>query len=115
MFAGLVLVVLAAMSGCVKDAHVVKGRGESAVLEQKNDVSTGGIDVRGHVVNEGGRTAKDVVVYFKFFDAGTIFLEEQLLLGDISAGSSGNFSGTFFGPARVDPATFTWEYRIDWD
>jgi len=114
MFAGLVLVMLAAMIGCVKGPDVVKGGGESAVLDLENDRTTGAIDVRGHVVNVGEVTAREVVVFFKFFQAGNLYLEEKLLLGDIPGGGSENFSGTFYGPP-VDAATFSWEYRIEWD
>lgn len=115
IFAGLVLVMLATMSGCVKEAHVEKGGGETAVLvlDERNRI-TGAIDVDGHVVNLGGRTAKDVVVYFKFYDDGTLYLEDDLLLGDISGGSSASFSGRFNGK-QVKASTFTWEYRIEWD
>lgn len=113
MFAALVLVMLTAMVGCFSGPQVDKGRGESAVLEQSNGLNTGRIDVSGHVVNSGGARARDVVLYFKFFDAGTLFLEETLLLGDIAAGSARDFSGAFFGTPVT--GAFTWEYTIDWD
>ena len=51
---------------------------------------------------------------FKFFQDGNLYLEDKLLLGDIPGGGSENFSGTFYGPP-VDAATFSWEYRIEWD
>lgn len=110
----LALAVLAATIGCSNGPHVDKGGGESAVLELENGQPTGRIDVRGHVVNTGGVKALDVVLRFKFYEAGVLYLEEKLLLGDISAGGSASFSGTFFGPA-VDPDAFSWEYRIEWD
>lgn len=112
--AGLVLVMLAATIGCVEGPNVKNGGGETAVLDLENNRTTGAIDVRGHVVNVGGVTAKDVVVSFKFFQAGNLYLEGKLLLGDIPAGGSENYSGTFYGQP-VDAATFSWEFRIEWD
>lgn len=111
--ATLVLVMLTAMVGCLSGPQVDKGGGESAVLEQVDGLNTGRINVSGHVVNSGGAEAHDVVLYFKFYQDGTLFLEETLLLGDISAGNSEDFSGTFFGATVT--GVFTWEYEIDWD
>jgi len=113
MLAALVLVMLTAMSGCLEGPQVDKGGGESAVLEQLNGKNTGRIDVSGHVVNSGWSRAKDVVLSFKFFEAGKVFLEGKLRVGDIAAGDSANFNGSFFGPPVN--GVFTWEYRIDWD
>lgn len=113
MLATLVLVMLTAIVGCLSGPQVDKGGGESAVLEQVDGLNTGRIDVSGHVVNSGGAKAHDVVLYFKFYQDGTLFLEDTLLLGDISAGASENFSGAFFSAPVT--GVFTWEYRIDWD
>lgn len=113
LLAAMVLVVLTAAVGCLSGPHVEKGGGESAVLEQLDGKNTGRIDVQGHVVNTGGRKAFDVVLSFKFFEAGNVILEEKLRIGDIDAGSSESFSGSFFAPPVK--GVFTWEYRIDWD
>jgi hypothetical protein len=113
MLAALMLVIVTAAVGCVDSAHVDKGGGETAVLVQENGRITGRIDVGGHVVNSGGKKAKDVVLYFKFFQDGAVFLEDRLLAGDISAGTSKSFNGSFFG--RPVTGVFTWEYRIEWD
>jgi len=113
MIAALVLVMLTATVGCLEGPQVDKGGGESAVLAEVNGQLTGRIDVSGHVVNSGGRRAGDVVLSFKFFEADKVFLEDKLRVGDIAAGDSTNFSGSFFGPPVK--GVFTWEYRIDWD
>ena len=114
MVAALALVLFTAMIGCSEGAHVEKGGGETAVLELKNNQPTGRIDVRGHVVNTGSNKANDVVLYFKFFEGGTLYLEEQLRLGGITVGATKEFSGAFYGKV-VKADTFTWEYRIEWD
>lgn len=113
MLAMVVLVMLTATVGCFSGPQVDKGGGESAVLELLNGRITGRIDVSGHVVNSGGRKAQNVHLYFKFYEGGVLFMENDLRIGDILAGESKNFSGTFVGPAVL--GVFTWEYRIEWD
>ncbi len=113
LLAALVLVMLAATVGCFSGPQVDKGGGESAVLEQLNGKNTGRIDVQGHVVNTGGTRALNVELFFTFFQDGTVFQQEKLRIGTMSAGTSKSFSGTFFGPPVT--GVFTWEYRIEWD
>lgn len=113
LLGALALVMFSATVGCLSGPHVVKGGGESVVPEQLNGRYTGNIKVSGHVVNSGGSKAQDVILTFKFFQDGTSYLEGKLRVGDISAGSTAEFSGTFFGPPVK--GVFTWEYRIEWD
>lgn len=110
----LALAILSATIGCTEGPHMEKGGGETAVLEQKDAQYTGRIDVQGRVVNTGGTKADNVVVSFKFYQSGTLYLEGQLLLGSVGVGVSREFSGTFYGQ-KVKEDAFTWEYRIDWD
>ena len=114
MLAALALVLLTATIGCTDGAHVEKGGGETVVLDQNNNQYTGRIDVRGHVVNTGKNYAKDVVLYFTFYQGGTLYLEGKFLLGGVAVGASKDFSGSFYGPV-VNPSTFSWQYRIEWD
>jgi hypothetical protein len=114
MLAALFLAVLTAVVGCAEGAHVERGGGEIAVQELNGTRPTGRIDVQGHVVNTGGALAESVVLHFKFYQAGTLYLEGELLLGDIRAGATADFSGSFVGPP-VSAAAFTWEYGIAWD
>lgn len=115
MVAALMLVMTTALAGCSDGPHVDKGGGERVVLEQDaNRHLTGRVDVQGHVVNSGGRKAKDVSLQFTFFQGGTLYLEGEVQLGDIDAGDSRSFSATFYGPP-VTVTPFTWDYRIEWD
>ena len=113
LFAALVLVMVAATSGCSYSPHVDKGGGESAALLSVNGRPTGTIAVQGHVVNTGDATARDVVLSFTFFQDGVEYLQGQLLVGKLAPGESASFSGTFPGPPVH--GVFTWDYRIDWD
>lgn len=114
LFAALLLAIITTMSGCSASPEVEKGGGELAVVVLDDlRQPTGRIDVQGHVVNSGDVKARDVVLHFTFFDDGVLFLEGDLLVGDLPRGTSADFTGSFSGPPVK--GAFTWDYRIDWD
>jgi hypothetical protein len=109
VFAALVLIL--AVVGCDGDydADVRRAGGESVTVD-----ATGLINAKGTVVNTGDGKAYDVVLHFSFSRNGDVYLRQDLLLGDISHGSARSYSATFAGPP-VDPATFGWDFTIEWD
>jgi hypothetical protein len=114
IFAALLLALMTTMSGCSASPEVDKGGGELAVVVLDNlRQPTGRIDVTGHVVNSGEVKAREVVLHFTFFEDGALFLEGELLVGDLPRGASADFTGSFYGPPVK--GVFTWDYRIDWD